>query len=139
MYRKLFINVTKSKIQPYTFSIIQCDGSFKNGMGHTAVLFGEYSRVSYRMRMESSTEAEWKAVHDALIFGLEHGVLNIGIENDNLGIVNTFLNDIIPKHEYERYYKWRIKKDAEKTEWTGIRWIPRNLNISDKLLMKHFK
>lgn len=136
MYRKLFVNITKS-IQPSAFSIIQCDGSFKRGMGRTAVLFGNQERLSFPIRMESSTEAEWKAVHDALLFGLENNLTKIGIENDNLGIITTFLNDVIPKREYGRYYKWKIKKDAEETEWTGIRWIPREKNKADDLFMKH--
>jgi ribonuclease HI len=136
MHRKIFINITKT-LQPAVFSIVQCDGSFKSGMGRTAVLFEQHRRVSYPIRMESSTEAEWKAVHNALLFGLEHNLTDIGIENDNLGVINTFLNDIIPKREYARYYKWKIRKDAEQTEWTGVRWIPRERNRADDLFMKH--
>ena len=137
MYRKIFVGIKKNILQPSTFSIIQCDGSFKNGIGKTAVLYGKHARVSYPLCIESSTEAEWKSVHDALLFGLEHGVTTIGIENDNLGVINTFLNDIVPKREYARYYKWKITKDAEQTEWTGVRWIPRGKNRADDLFMKH--
>jgi hypothetical protein len=135
MHNKIFVNITKITIQPRVFSIIQCDGSFKNGMGRTAVLYGKYSKVTSLTRLESSTESEWKAIHDALLYGLEHNLMNIGIENDNLGIVNTFLNDSIPKKEYARYYKWKINSVAEEhTEWTGLRWIPRRFNYADKLL-----
>lgn len=137
MQKKIFVNITRT-IQPSVFSLIQCDGSFKHGMGRTAILYGKYSKVTPKIRMESSTEAEWKAIHDALLFGLEHNVSKIGIENDNLGIIGVFLNDVIPKQEYSRYYKWKITSDAtQHTEWTGVRWIPRKHNYADDLFTKH--
>ncbi|NBR61707.1 hypothetical protein EB118_05200 [bacterium] len=136
--KRIFVDITKS-IRPSKFAVIQCDGSYSRGMGRTAVLYKKESAVTNYTKFESSTEAEWKSVHDALLFGISKDLQNIGIENDCLGITYTFLNDLRPKKEYARYYKWKIIQDSKQTEWTGIRWIPRRDNLSDSLFMKHLK
>jgi hypothetical protein len=139
MKNRIFVNITKCRIQPIKFAIVQCDGSYSKGMGRTAVLFKKDSYVSPYMKFESSTESEWKSVHDALLFSIERNLMHVGIENDYIGIPYTFLNDIKPKKEYAQYYKWKILEDAKHTEWTGIRWIPRSQNLADNLFMKHRK
>lgn len=82
----------------------------------------------------SSTEAEWIAVVFGLQKALDQNLERIAIENDCLSLVeSTLIPNYMARHEYARHYREQIHLLAKYTEWTGLRWIPRELNRADDL------
>lgn len=133
----------KSLYRPVTCAHLQCDGFFRPLMPHTTraawILRSADERLTYREvrsvgRMESSTEAEWAAVYEGVRFALEKGETALEIENDclavfsGLAVQHNFLN-----HAYARYYSRNLMRLARESEWMAVRWIPRELNLADRL------
>ena len=52
---------------------------------------------------------------------------------NNLSVVSAFITQKHLRHEYARYYKYKIQGLADQSEWTGIRWIPCERNRADDL------
>jgi ribonuclease HI len=126
---------------PPLLSRVQTDGSFvrhsrQAGMGaviQTAAHDATYYRKSFVMT-KSSTEAEWAAIAFGLEEALKEGQTAIGLENDCLGIIQALMDPATPlRHAYAREYRHEIYHMANKTHWTGIRWIPREINNADGL------
>jgi hypothetical protein len=68
-----------------------------------------------------------------LDLALEEGELNVALENDNLGVIHGLITPGTAfRHEYARYYKDQILQRAEKAEYFGARWIPREFNKAVK-------
>ena len=95
----------------------------------------EYMRPIYSVN--NSTEAEWASV----LFGIEACIENnqrvIGLENDNLSVIAQLMRtDYPPKKDYAKFYRNKIYNLAAHTEWTGVRWTPRELNFADKIMRR---
>lgn len=119
---------------------VQTDGSFKpsrNNLSRTAVILlkpdGEkYTLCTTYFNHANSHESEWCSVLDGIEFSLKNGSETINLENDNLGVITSLINQKKPSSLYADYY-YHIKDLAKDFEWLGIRWIPRELNRADDL------
>lgn len=125
---------------PIRPSLLQTDGSFhpKTHTGFVAMVLHHnnttYTKFTMMASAEDSTETEWASISSGMIYALEKNVKSIYIENDNLGVVNKLLTTLKKKEKpYVAHYKYEILRLAKETEWTGIRWIPRNENKADDL------
>ena len=127
---------------PFMSALLQTDGSFnsKTGLSRVAMLLKSENGMTETKNMVhiskgvDSTETEWASISQGLLFALDNGERNINIENDNFGVVsNLILRDSVPKQDYAQYYRYIILSTANKTLWTGIRWIPREMNKADAL------
>ena len=118
-------------------SYIQTDGSFKPGEARIAgILRTPAKSIQYMfpIKAKSSTETEWASVAFGLQIALEYNCDTVALENDNLGVIRSLLfPDSRLRHEYARIYRDRILTLSTKTEWTGVRWIPRDQNTADAL------
>ena len=118
----------------------QVDGSFSRASGKVAaILTTDTGEAIYRktqaMKAFNSTETEWAAVALGLELALQHDQTAIGIENDCLGVIQALMFPDTPlKHAYARHWRATIQKLATETHWTGVRWIPREINKADGLL-----
>jgi hypothetical protein len=118
----------------------QVDGSFGRGGGRiAAILTSDTGDAAFRstrpIKALNSTETEWAAVSLGLELALQHDQTAIGIENDCLGVIHGLLFPDTPlKHAYARHWRSQILKLATETHWTGVRWIPREINKADGLL-----
>jgi len=134
--------VDKHMMCPLIYAKVQTDGSFyhNTGMSRVAMILTTADKNSELKHMKTistcvdSTETEWASVSQGLLFALENNERTIAIENDNLGVVSSLiLSDNVPKKDYAKYYRYIILGLTAKTEWTGIRWIPREMNLADGL------
>ena len=121
-------------------ALVQTDGSFhqRNRSGAVAAILdlpvgSKHQFVNQLYALESSTEAEWASVYYGLSLAINMEQRLIGLENDCLGVVQNILFNQPNRHEYARYYNHKIQGLAQKTDWCGIRWIPRGLNKADRL------
>lgn len=133
--------------QPRNYALLQTDGSFYPKTHHSYVAM--YLRSSiYNTKnnkifkhteripdAQDSTETEWASVNLGLIYALNQNETNVNIENDNLGVIlGLMLPNKTLKHDYAKYHRHNILKNAnDHSQWTAIRWIPRELNNADKL------
>lgn len=129
---------------PPLCALLQTDGSFRGPKSFprgrcaawlaTATGSDIYTNTWILSDAGSSTETEWASVAHGLEFAISHSEGAVGIENDNLGVVAGLLGQSQLRHEYMRYYKYRIDRAARGADWIGIRWIPRKENNADALL-----
>ena len=115
---------------------IQTDGSYRRGDARIAAILDTGNTRIQRMRSiraESSTETEWASIAYGLQLALKHGHDALEIENDNLGVIHALIHQQPLRHDYARYYAEKIREHAADTVWTGVRWIPRELNDADSL------
>jgi ribonuclease HI len=128
--------------QPRFTALLQTDGSFQHHTRRSRVamiLTTERHNyiLNHMMRIpdaQDSTETEWASINHGLLFALENNEMNIHIENDNLSVIRgLILPNSVLKNEYAKYHRYVIMNTVAKTHWTAIRWIPRELNESDKL------
>lgn len=138
-----FIPLTKPNLllELMPKSHVQTDGSFRNNLSRTAVIllkpYGEkYTLCTTYFNHANSHEAEWCSVLDGIEFSLKNGSEAINLENDNLGVITSLVNQKKPTSLYSDYY-YHIKDLAKELEWLGIRWIPRELNKADDLFRLH--
>lgn len=125
-----------------TLVTCQTDASYRRGNTWIASLVfrpdgtrGESIKRLYSV--EDVSEAEWAGVALGLTKCLEENYRVIGIENDNLGVISQLIfHDRMPRREYARYYRSKIYTLAKQTEWTGVRWVPRELNLADAILRR---
>lgn len=127
---------------PLILATIQVDGSYSQSTGDAraaAILTPTKSHNTFRhvqsISAESPTEAEWASISMGLELAITHSEGAIGIENDCLGVINTLISphDTWLRHEYARYWRYRILRQAKGCEWFGVRWIPREQNRADDL------
>jgi hypothetical protein len=125
---------------PPLLAIVQTDGSYRFKEGSIAAILTmshrltSCSQTKKLFAAQSSTETEWAAIAHGLEMALNRGEEAIGIENDNLGVVGTLILNKDPKQKYAKYYKDIILTLTKHSVWTGIRWIPREMNKADGLL-----
>lgn len=87
--------------------------------------------------VNDATEAEWAGVAMGLTNCMEENYRVIGIESDNLSVISQLIfHDTVLRRDYARYYRGKIYELAAQTEWTGVRWIPRELNLADGILRR---
>ena len=87
--------------------------------------------------MDDVSEAEWASVAMGLTNCMEENYRVIGIENNNLGVISQLIfSDRVLRRDYARHYRAKIYDLARQTEWTGVRWIPRDLNLADGILRR---
>jgi ribonuclease HI len=127
---------------PLILATVQTDGSYTPTTGDArvaAILTPTKTHNTFRhvqsISAESSTEAEWASISMGLELAITHSEGAVGIENDCLGVINTLISphDTWLRHEYARYWRYRILRQAKGFEWFGIRWIPREQNRADDL------
>lgn len=127
---------------PLLLATVQTDGSYAHKTGDArvaAILTPTKSHSTFRhlqsISAESSTEAEWASISMGLELAISHNEGAVGVENDCLGVINTLLSphDTWLRHEYARYWRYRILRQAKGFEWLGLRWIPREQNRADDL------
>lgn len=120
-------------------SYLQTDGSFYHRSKKSRVAFilatprGKYEKVLDIQNASTSTETEWASIAYGLEYSLEKGERMLAIENDNLGVVSSLITRKKLRQDYAKHYRNEILTMAKQTEWTGIRWIPREQNHADKL------
>ena len=128
--------------QPRFTALLQTDGSFQHHTRRSRVamiLITEQNKYTLTNMeripdAQDSTETEWASINRGLLFALENNENNIHIENDNLSVIRgLILPNSVLKNEYAKYHRYMIMNTVAKTYWTAIRWIPRELNASDKL------
>ena len=127
---------------PPLFALAQVDASFhaRPRKAKTAyILTTADGSATYRhsqaVTAVSATEAEWAAVAAGLQAALEKGEFSVGIENDCLSVIHCLITpDMKPRPEYARYYRAKIAGLSAQSMWTGVRWIPREINEADKLM-----
>jgi len=125
---------------PLFFAKVQTDGSFRKILPRARVAVLMTDKVGMQIGVMTpifavdSTETEWASVAAGLRFAINHGEETIAIENDNMGVIHGIIDPHKSLHnEYARHYRNEIQKLANKTAWTGVRWIPREINAADKL------
>ncbi len=119
----------------------QVDGSFgRSACGRVAaILTTDTGDATFRrtkpVSAMNSTETEWAAVALGIELALKHDQTAVGIETDCLGVIQGLMFPDTPlKHAYARHWRSAILRYAEETHWTGVRWIPREVNRADALL-----
>jgi ribonuclease HI len=126
-------------IRPTLLASVQTDGSFNmDRVSRTAVILTTPSGEKYNLAKtyfthDNSTESEWRSIFDGLAYCHKKDQLAVKLENDNLGVINSLIRQERPKKVlYNQYYDgiYRIMADFE---WVETRWIPRRLNMADKL------
>lgn len=128
---------------PYTpplLAKLQTDGSRTSSRSRIAMILTTrdhmniYKQVIDIPHTESPTETEWASIAGGLEFAIQKGESCIAIENDNLGVVGSLITDKREfRNSYAYYYRDKILRMTRLTLWTGIRWIPREINRADDL------
>lgn len=94
--------------------------------------------------IESSMEAKWAAIYFGLEMAKRCDQQFIGIESDSLSIVRHITcsqNDSSKNRRYDNnekhyvgYYYQKIKDIASDLQWCGVRHIPSELNLVNKMV-----
>ena len=134
--KALFLQTYRHASLP-AISYIQTDGSFKPGEARIAGILqtpAQSIQYMFPIKAKSSTETEWASVAFGLHVAIQYNCDAVALENDNLSVICSLLfPDSRLRNEYARLYRDRILSLSNKTEWTGIRWIPRDQNTADAL------
>jgi len=123
-------------------SLLQTDGSFRRANGRAAALLFHHSNIYSKVwnleHAKDSYETEWASVYHGLLFSMNTNVYRLHIENDNQGVILNLLRANVQKKKqtqnpYVVEYREAILNLVKQTEWTAIRWIPRENNRADDL------
>jgi hypothetical protein len=129
----------RRSLQPLVLARVQTDGSFRSTGAQAAAVIIPPNGVAAGQTIrvpdaQSSTEAEWASVAFGIRLALDNNHETIGIDNDNLGVVSSLMfPQNYLRHAYARHYRDTIYGLTSKTRWTGVRWIPRQINQADEL------
>jgi hypothetical protein len=124
---------------PPLLAHVQTGGFFDIRHGaHVAAIVLSANRKQWQdmtwIKAKSLTEADWASILFGVTIAVNKGQEAIGIEHHNLSVIHGL---IFPKnrlqHEYATYYRNEIQKVTAVTRWTGVRWIPHELNRSNDL------
>lgn len=123
---------------PIVFAQVQTDGSYRGIARVAAVVLGADGQTQRSglcaIHARNSTKTEWASVAYGLRLAIKHKEFAVALENDNLGVVTALMYPKKQlKHDYARHYRYEIQTLTKETAWTGIRWIPRELNRADDL------
>ena len=120
---------------------LQTDGSFllKQKKGRCAALLEKTNQKTilkqkWDLNVSNSTQSEWMSIEHGILFAFENNEECLAIENDNLGVVSALSGCRWLSNEWEKHCYHRIQALAKQSVWTGIRWIPRELNKADQIL-----
>ena len=125
---------------PLQIACVQPVASYKRGGSHVAAILLRSDRSNAisdvtRACTVDSTETEWASILFGIKLALKHDEDTIGIEHTNMGIINALIyRKTVLKIEYAEHYRNEIQRLLRETEWTGIRWIPREANHATDLL-----
>jgi ribonuclease HI len=127
-------------LRPEALAKVQTDGSFKNQphiLSRTAVILKTHDKLQYSLvntysNHKNSTESEWCSVLDGLQYSIKKKIYSIELENDNLGVMTSLIKKNKPNGYLVDYYYY-IFDMVKNMEWVAMRWIPRELNKSDRL------
>jgi hypothetical protein len=115
---------------------VQTDGSYKNNLSRTAVIIRKnqinHSLCKTFFNHRNSTESEWQSIVDGLEYSIKREEKSITLENDNLGVINSLIQEKAPNLLYSAYYFYSLDL-IKSMDWVAVRWIPRELNKADKL------
>ena len=134
-----------AKAAPKTSALLQTDGRFIHATKFSRVAMilraeqgGDvYQKMEPIAKAKDSTETEWASVYFGLLFALEKNERNIHIENDNMSVIRGLMLPYCElKHDYAKYHRDQILRNATHTYWSAIRWIPRELNKADALFRR---
>jgi ribonuclease HI len=119
-------------------AFVQTDGSFKGNISRTAVLLNTSHNENYKLLNsyldhKNSTESEWCSVLDGIQYSISKDEGSIELENDNLGVINSIINNKMPNKSYLADYYYLIENEIRNLDYFGIRWIPRELNRADDI------
>jgi ribonuclease HI len=127
---------------PPTLTLVQTSGVVRPSNGSAAVaarttrgdLLVDES-VSPLYNKTSCTEAEWASVYYGLLLAHTNKETAVGLENNSHHVVMSLLIGP-PQHPrpYVRYYMCKIMDTAERMDWCGLRWIPKEQNKAARLL-----
>jgi len=124
---------------PIVIAALQTDGSFryKDRISRTACLLNDegstYKSVKTYFEHKNSYESEWCSVLDGIRMSQDYQIGNLQIENDNLSVMNCFINERPPPQGYVTKYYADIIAASRDMDWLEVRWIPRKLNKADGL------
>ena len=124
--------------RPPIVAKVQTDGSYTRRLQRIAAILTKPSHSIrtevMELRTQNSTETEWASIAMGLHLALQNGEGAVGLENDNLSVIHSLMFDRKPlTHDYARHYRNEIFQIANKAEWAGVRWIPREINRADEL------
>ncbi len=125
---------------PLLLAKLQTNGSHTSSRSRVGMILTTQDHMNVLRKVidipntESSTEAAWASIAGGIEFAIQKGESCIGVENDNLGVVGALITDKREfRNSYAYYYRDKIMRMTRLTLWTGIRWIPREMNEADDL------
>jgi ribonuclease HI len=134
-----------AKVAPQKSALLQTDGSFIHSTKFSRVAMilraeqghDVYTNMEPIAKAKDSTETEWASVYFGLVWALEKNERNIHIENDNMSVIRGLMLPYCElKHDYAKYHRDQILRNASQSYWSAIRWIPRELNRADALFRR---
>jgi ribonuclease HI len=128
-------------VRPLQTALVQTDGSFSmkhKGISRTAVILTTYKGNTYTLSKTyfdhiDSTESEWCSVLDGITYAIKRGQDSLELENDNIGVIRSLVQEDRPKRAHIADYYNAIQYSLKEFEYLGVRWIPRRLNRADGL------
>ena len=125
-----FSHCPRQWLIPMPIALVQTCGSFykrtrsRSIIAHLDLPTGrEYKYTQQLPTPVSSIEAEWASVYYGLAMAQQLEQSIIGLENNCLGVVQAILSNSPGKHEYAKYYNYKIHRLGREAEWCGIRWM----------------
>ena len=120
---------------------MQTDGSFsrqQNEMSRTAAILKTWEGNTLTISKTyfdhtDSTESEWCSVLDGIMYAVKKGQPFLELENDNLGVIRSLVEEDRPKRPHIADYYNAIQYSLKEFEYLGVRWIPRKFNKADRL------
>ena len=128
-------------VRPLQTALVQTDGSFSmkhTGISRTAVILTTYKGNTYTLSKTyfdhtDSTESEWCSVLDGIMYAVKKGQPCLELENDNIGVIRSLVQEDRPKRAHIADYYNAIQYSLKEFEYLGVRWIPRKFNKADRL------
>ena len=137
---QIFTLVNKSIVRSKP-ALIQTDGSYsyKTSISRTASILtvnnDEYKYIKTYFDHMNSMESEWASLVDGLEYSQNKGIKSLVLENDCLPIISSIVLSKPPKNPLFLDYYIYFNSLTIRYTWLGIRWIPREMNRADELLM----
>ena len=128
-------------IRPLQMAHIQTDGSFSrqhDEMSRTAIILKTWQGNTLTISKTyfdhtDSTESEWCSVLDGIMYAVKKGQPCLELENDNIGVIRSLVQEDRPKRAHIADYYNAIQYSLKEFEYLGVRWIPRKFNKADRL------
>ena len=120
---------------PPILAKVQTDGFYTRRLQRIAAILTKPHQVDVmKISAQNSTETEWASIALGLHLALRNGEGSVGVENDNLDVIHSLMFDRKPLTQaYARHYRNEIFQIANKADWAGVRWIPREINRAGEL------